>query len=99
MRLNLDVGLGYSGAAFSWDWTAILRTWLRQMVAGLPLNFHTFGTEAAILSDVTQIDQVFNFTPVKLLFAMNVLDFVLAAIAAWLIFRVFSRLRPDARPH
>ncbi len=98
VRLNLDAGLGYSGAAFSWDWTAILRTWLRQTVAGLPLNFHTFGTEAAILSDVTQIDQVFNFTPVKLLFAMNVLDFVLAAIAAWLIFRVFSRLRPDARP-
>lgn len=89
----------YSGVAFSLnDVEAIARTYLRQTAAALPLNFRTFADEAAILGKVYPIRQLLNHGPIKIVNNMTLLDFGIVAIAAVLIFRIFTRLETEPRP-
>lgn len=98
VRVHLATGSAYSGVAFNLNFPAMLNAYRNQTLAAFPLNFHIFGNEASILGRVYSIESIFRFSPLTLIRAMTVKDFGLAAIAAALLFRVFSRLTNEARP-
>lgn len=98
VRTDLAVN-AYPGVAFSLnDAEVIARTYLRQTVAALPLNFRTFAHEASVLGKVVPLRQLLNHTPLQIINSMSILDLGMIAIAAVLIFRIFSRLESERHP-
>lgn len=98
VRSNLATGTAYSGVTFNLNAQDMANAYRNQTLAAFPLNYHIFGNEASILGRVYSIESIFRFSPLALIRTMTVKDFGLSAIAAALLFRVFSRLTNEARP-
>ncbi len=82
----------YEGVRFSLNVGAVLRTYLNQISAALPLSFALLGKSAPILWNVTLIDSVFAYRAGEMLRAADAADWMTAAWLAVLCFWVLRKI-------
>lgn len=99
VRSRFLVGDTYSGVAFSIDPLAILRTYVNQTMASLPMSFHVLRGSVPVMGRQEAIGRGLTFAPLGLLRALTMTDWALLILSAAFLLRLFSRLVPGEKPY
>ncbi len=100
IRRFYTVRTEYPGVSFSLDPMLILRAFVRQITAGLPLNYYSAGYMAAILDKTYPASSFMNYDLLSVLSAVELTDVLIlaAALAALLLIRKTDRDDLRTRP-
>ena len=90
VRINMPQETTYAGVAFSLDLSAIVRTWLYQTTASLPLSFYTAGKEFAIAGTSTAACDALHYELSDFLAAITAGDWLLLFLSAGLLLSIWK---------
>lgn len=87
----------YAGVAFSPDPVLILRTYLRQVTAGLPLNFYSAGYMASVMDKTYAASSFMNYDLRKVLGSVDIADLLILAVGLICALGLIRYGRKDSR--